>query len=335
MLITKKTYHSLGGACHPQSTMLRFNNVVFDINDAENILFMAYQFNSTEAIDELVTSFKEYENKNIILDFSCELFSGELFHRMLLEKSLFNVVVYTNGKPPDIRDFNPLYDRGCNVRVIPFFLKYIHYYFPIQVSPHRDRISKNQFLLMVGKLKPERTALVGLLSFYDLLKQNHVSYLTGESNFGPESTEDYFNSPEFPEKQKDLVEVGLNRLESNLSLDTLFLTYDISHSREYNSDYYYASDFVVVCESDASRDVMFITEKIGKCIQLNKKFILLGSKGLLSYTKEQSKIHLNKDISHLTDWCDTSYDEMGNIWDRVDKISEIIKNEIHIREINK
>ena len=327
MLITNSSYHTDGGSLHPQSTMLRFNNVVDDVKKSKMVVFVGYQFNPTEEINRLVDSFKNYKDKVIVLDFSCEIFSGELYNRMLLEESLENIVVYTNGIPPDIQTLNPLIKKGCNVITLPFFLKYIHYYSPLWVLPDDQEIVKRKFLLYVGKLKPERTALVGLLSYYDLLNDNHVVYLTGENNFSPETTEDYFDNYA-PAEQKVLVRSGLNKIYSDLILDVEQLTHHISHGREYNSDYYQSVDFVIVCESDTTRGIQFITEKIGKCVQLNKKFILLGSTGLLSYVKEQSKIHLNRDISTLTDWCDTSYDEIDDVWERVDKIVEIVKNEV-------
>jgi hypothetical protein len=115
-------------------------------------------------------------------------------------------------------------------------------------------------------------------------------------------------------------------------LDTTNLNYITSHAREYNADYYKAVDFVIVVESHINvgleqDKVFFITEKISKCIQLDIPFILLGTEGLLRHTKEQAKIHLGKDISHLTDWCDTSYDDIENLWERIDKIVDIIIDE--------
>ena len=44
--------------------------------------------------------------------------------------------------------------------------------------------------------------------------------------------------------------------------------------------------------------------------------------------KHEVKEHLNLDITHLTDWCDTSYDEIGDIWKRLDKIINIIEDKI-------
>ena len=324
MLITTSSYQVDPGSLHPHSTMLRFNNIVSNVEDAEIVVFLSYQFRDDESIDKLVRSFKEYKHQTVLLDFTCEIFSGALHRRMLLEESLENVMILTNGLPNDIRDFIQLKKKGCDVEITPFFLKYIHYYFPLRVKPNDQTITNRKFLLMVGKLKVERTALIGLLRYHGILSQGHVSYFR-ERNFSPEATEEYYDS-DAPFKQKQIVKQGLDHIGSDLYLDVFELDYDTSHGRQYNSDYYHACDFVVVCESDAARGILFITEKIGKCIQLNKKFILLGSKGLLSYTKEQCKIHLNRDISHLTDWCDTSYDEIDNVWERVEKIVEIIRD---------
>ncbi len=124
MLITNSSYHTSGGSLHPHSTMLRFNYVVTELKDAEIIVFVGYQFNPTMEIDRLVGLFKNYKDKIIVLDFSCEIFSRELYDRLLLEESLENVRVYTNGIPPDICDIKPLIKKGCEMVILPFFLKY-------------------------------------------------------------------------------------------------------------------------------------------------------------------------------------------------------------------
>ena len=48
--------------------------------------------------------------------------------------------------------------------------------------------------------------------------------------------------------------------------------------------------------------------------------------GITSEIKDQVKLHLNKDISHLTDWCDTSYDNVTDTWERLNKVVSIIKD---------
>ena len=111
-------------------------------------------------------------------------------------------------------------------------------------------------------------------------------------------------------------------------LDVNNHTHGITHTRFYNGDYYKVVDFVIVVESDVSEGLHFITEKTMKCIQQDKKFILLASKGSLANLKHEVKEHLNLDITHLTDWCDISYDEIGNIWERLDKIINITKDKI-------
>ena len=130
------------------------------------------------------------------------------------------------------------------------------------------------------------------------------------------------------ESQKMKIKDGLSKLPKKLVLDVNNLTHGISHTRFYNGDYYKVVDFVIVVESDVSEGLHFITEKTMKCIQQDKKFILLASKGSLANLKHEVKEHLNLDITHLTDWCDISYDEIGNIWERLDKIINITKDKI-------
>lgn len=328
MIITGKTFHTSTNTIIEHFTMLRFPDIVEKIDESDAVAFSTYQFNTTLLIDKWVKLFKKCGDKRIILDFSCELFSKELYDRLLIEENLSNIEIYISGIPDDIESLDPLINKGAQIIHIPFFLKYLNYYLPLKSG---KKLDDRIFLLLVGKLKVERIALVGLLSYYELLSDGYVSFIRGKNNFSPEGMLDYFKT-DSPEDQKNNVRIGLEKIKSDLVLDSRKLTHKISHTRKYNSDYYDHVDFVIVCESDANRNVNFITEKTGKCIQQNKKFILLGSKGLLSYIRQQAKLHLNKDISPLIDWCDTSYDEIDNTWERVDKIVEIVRNEINIRK---
>jgi hypothetical protein len=323
MLIEERTYHAdkHRRTLNPHSTMLRFNNTVRSPEEADIIVYSAYQVN------ESIIGIENYYNKTIILDFSTELFAEDRYEELLLHKSLRNLKIYTNGLPPNIQSFKPLELRGAEIVEVPFFLKYMNYYSPMFKG---EKVDHKNFLIYVGKLRPERVALIGLLSYYNLLNNNHVSFIRGNRNFGRIPIDDYFKT-DSPDEQKEMVRYGLDKITGDLTLDTRILSHEISHDRKYVADYYQNVDFVIVCETEVLRPVKFITEKTVKCIQQNKKFILLGSEGLLSYIRIQAKLHLNKDISPLVDWCDTSYDNIENPWERINKIVDIIRNEVNLR----
>ena len=61
---------------------------------------------------------------------------------------------------------------------------------------------------------------------------------------------------------------------------------------------------------------------------MNKKFIPLASKGFLRNLKRYYMTEFNKDISHLTDWCDTSFDDITDLEKRTKMVVNIVAHEI-------
>ena len=312
MRLTEKYYNYKDG-WNIHRSMLRPQNFVDDITEAEYLLLSTYDISEMDF--ELLSRY----NLKLKVDCSTEIAPPE---ELLDTIPVKDYTLYCNSVSDNFILNNP----SVSIIEEPFFLKYNHYYTP---KRSKKEIKKKKFLYMVGKAKFPRVCLLGLLSYYNLLDDAHYSYFgDGELNMSNEININYFET-EASEIQKKRVRVGLNEIKIPTILDVAKFDYNVSHSREFNADFYDAVDFVIVPESHiniyASKDApLFITEKIGKCIRLDKKFILLGECGLLKYTKEQAKIHLGKDISHLTDWCDTSYDDIPDLWERIDKIIKIV-----------
>lgn len=298
------------------NSMLRPESFV-DIEEAEYLLVSTY-----DLVDFDVSLLQKHDLQ-LIIDCSTEIAPPT---KLLKTLPIIEYTIYCNFIDPEFVYTNMF----ATIIVEPFFIKYNNYYRP-EFSD--IELEKKKFLYMVGKCKAERVCLLGLLSHYNLLDDAYYSFFgDGTLNFGGEKIDNYFNL-DAPNIQKNQVKRGLNRIQIPTKLDSDDFNHALSHTRNYNGDYYKAVDFVVVAESHVvyTKDEIkprFITEKIMKCIQLDKPFILLGSSGLLKYIKEQAKIILNKDISHLTDWCDTSYDEIEDVWERIDKIANIIKESI-------
>ena len=101
---------------------------------------------------------------------------------------------------------------------------------------------------------------------------------------------------------------------------------ETAHAKNFNGDYYKAVDFCIISESDHENG-FFITEKTVKCINLNKKFIAFAAPNYIENLKAYYKDKLNTDISHLTDWCNTSYSKEQNTFKRAEKIIQIVKEE--------
>lgn len=299
-------------------TMLRLTNVVKSVSMAKVVVF--------DLINIFEFEILPYVNHNIIIDGSAELLPINIVELCNEFKEVSNIKIYTNGlneyhKYPN---FENLIKSGLEVINQPFFLKYMDYYTPVRIS---NIELKKKALLFIGKPKPERISLLGMLSYHGLIDDIYISYFgdNPHHSFYSEKESDYYKS-HYSDNQKSKVRIGMNMISTPMILDTPVFDYNTSHSRKYSRDYYDAVEFVIVCESDIRNQ--FITEKLAKCIQLNKPFILLGKAGLLQYVKDQSLIHLNKDISHLTNWCDTIYDQIENYEERIECIVEIIRQNL-------
>ena len=329
MIIKKPTY-IYKGISHETSAM-RPKHTVDNVMGSEIILITNYDVVGEDfykRFDEML-KLCLLENKEIYYDSTTELLSQEFLQRIKHYKDLSPINIFTNGIVDEsIEDLKVVKSRGLNITVEPYFVKHYDYYVPIK-NYNTQKKERRQFLLLGGKSKTFRTALTSLLYFEGLDKCGYISYF----GFNPletftNETKDMYFMTDSPNEQKRRVQIWLEKMGSNKVLDVTSFNHKISHTREYDATYYDLVDFVLIMESDVTNDRSFITEKTTKCVQQDKKFILLYSKGMLSKTKKEYQKYHGLDISHLTDWCDTSYDEIENVWYRIDKIVKIVKDEL-------
>ena len=211
-----------------------------------------------------------------------------------------------------------------------YFIRYSNIYQP---DINADTLPKQRYLCLTGKLNPSRTFLIALLSKYNLLQYGHVSYF-GEDyidkDFDPQKIDDYKTENFLSPSAKNVIEDEMKKLKLPLVADTNQFNMEISHTKKFNAELYSAVDFVIVPETTGCtmQDNFFPTEKTVKCILMNKKFIPLASKGFLRKLKRYYMTELNKDISHLTDWCDISFDDITDLEKRTIKVVNIVAHEI-------
>jgi hypothetical protein len=211
-----------------------------------------------------------------------------------------------------------------------YFVDYANIYQPSITSTF---VTKKPYLCLTGKLNPSRTFLIALLSKYNLLQHGYVSYF-GEDytalNFNHQIINDYNNVSFLSSSAKDLIRQELTHIKLPLVADTAHFSAEISHTKQFNAGLYSAVDFVIVPETTgcAIDGEFFPTEKTTKCINLNKKFIPIASKSFIKNLKNYYKDKFDKDISNLTDWCDTSFDDVSSLEERIKKVVTVATNEI-------
>lgn len=310
-----------------RTTNIRLFNFVKKHSDAFWFVFKSYDF-TEDGFEEKFDFFKN-SGRRILIDNSAELTSKDLVGFLSKFNSLHGITLVTNGfRDKDDENNKILYQRGCDIIEHQFFLKYGFDYYQPFFTPKVLKFKK--FLILNGKPKAYRTLLTSLLFHEGLNEHGYISYFHKDKTgkFYPEKTEDVFELG-LNQDLRERVIKGLEIIgEQDLHLDKTKFDYSTSHARDYNGDYYNAVDFVVVMESDIENGVEFITEKTLKAIQLNKKFILFSSVGMLEKTKEYYKELYGVDISHLTDWCDNSYDQIEDPIERILRIKDIIREKI-------
>jgi hypothetical protein len=325
MTIEDKAYVTYN---YRRNSFLIYEDTVDSIEKC-NTIAVSTNFNDyIKYIDELKTYRTTYPDKKIILDCSTEIFPMDVL-RYLVENNFSNIEIYTNS----ITEI--FYDKSkIKIHVTPFFLEYSYRYTPISTF---KTLPKKSFLLLTGKPKLERTALVAKLHSKELLKHGYVSYFgINPPNIWIKKSLDArdTNFKLLSESLQKDVGYMFEELDNNLTIDTLSFDYGTAHSREYNSDYYNNVDFVIVCETDFVYKKYFFTEKTSKAIQMDKKFILMYTQGSLQELKNIYLKKFNTDISHLTDWVDTSYDDCSTPWERIEKITEIVKQQVKKKHIS-
>lgn len=316
-------------------TFLKFENVINDIENCDKFVINFYQITLHGEVIKNTIGKNTFDmfvdtNKPIIIDGTYEPLDIKILEFLNQYDNLEHITYITNPPlchPGELDDkISILKNKGLNIQIRHLFLENSYLYKPRFTDidlPHKT------FLCLTGKTKPYRTAMVSYLSYHNLVDYGYVSL------FGEDYTQKEFYHGKiedvFPlasnENQRDILSQGLSKITLPLSLDVDIIDRETSHEQNFLGDYYKCVDYVIVCETIV-RDYFFITEKTIKAINMNKKILVLASKNFVSNIKTLYKDILNKDISHLTDWCDLSYDEYEGL-ERIEKMIEIVKESVN------
>lgn len=311
-------------------TFLKITNFVNTISECDIIYIDGYSL-INDISEQVIDVFLKI-GKTVIIDHSYELIEHTILDKLSKLDNLSMVNYYCIPRQSDFHAdlIDNLVQRGLNLFASQYFADFGHYYIPVLSKnlPYKD------FTLLTGKTKPERTLLVTLLSYHDLIQDGYVSF------FGEMATDSYFSNSKINElytksplitndslKEKSLS--GLAKLNLPLTLDEPILNAKISHAKNFNANYYLASNFVIVTETSMNNSsIFFVSEKTVKPILLNKKIIVLSHQHFIKNLKEYYRTKFNKDISHLTDWCNLAYDDEADTTTRIEMIVDEVKNQI-------
>lgn len=299
MYIDKVCYSS-----YPGLSFLEFKEFSTKKEFAETHRVVLYEIESLKT-EQDYKNFFSYDI-HYTLDITREIIQD--YQLDLVNKFCKNYTVYTNnivGKK-----------NYGNVVIEPFFIKNYFKYKPVRSS--QSNLDYKTFLFMVGKNRYHRLTLLYHLYEKGLFSKGHISYFLGDQdNFGNKNWD-------YTKTLPDYLKLFLNNIPSKQTLDVDRLTRDTSQDYTFEAAYYLKSKFVIVAETEVGEDNHFFTEKLTKCVLLDKPFILLASPYSLSKVKSYYLKYFNKDISHLTDWVDTSYDTIVNLEKRCEVISQLV-----------
>jgi len=313
----------------PLSFICLSNQVTVD--NAEVILIDQHFFKKTQ--DHIIQEYLD-SGKMVYIDSTYELMEFSILERIANFNYIHNVHYFY--VPRENEEHNELLcvlkEKGLNCVSKQFFIHNADEYKPDYDYP---QVPYKPYACLTGKPKVTRIFLVSLLSKYGLLEKGHVSFF-GLNNVEPSFIDnvDIFttiSSSAFDDRNKQIMYYEMSKIAVPLTVDTEIFSRTVSHERNFNARIYDAVDFVVVAETHLLSDDFFVTEKTIKCIVMNKKFIAVAGRFYIKKLKEYYLQNFSKDISHLTDWCDTSYDDIEALEDRITRVVEIVSSVKEIR----
>jgi len=302
-------------------------NITNNIEQCEVIVITAWNLSSIP-LHELKHLMQF--NKKLIIDFSYEMIDINVLEKLLsCDTSLSNVEYYCNDRGRDyaLDVISICEDKGLKIVKSQFFIDNQQDFIPQIINVH---VTPRKFIMYTGKTRPERTFMVGFLSYYNLIEHGYVSYFGETHNlYYSEKINNVYDLPGVKNNSglRDIIKTGLDKITIPLKIDTYILDYYKTHSKIFNPIYYNSSEFAVILETDYG-DNFFVTEKTIKCIVLNKKFMVLGCVNFVKKLKNYYKNKFNTDISHLTDWCDITYDDEIDFVKRAELIILEVKKQI-------
>ena len=183
---------------------------------AEILVYNCVQFVKESYLERMRNLSPFIKDKQIYIDSTYELFSEKIVS--FLDAAFENLKNFHYFFIPSKMQENCLslkncIDKGLQIYPAQYFADYPDKYIPI-ISNDFDKVEKKKFLFYTGKVSKERTLLVSLLSYFDLIKYGYVSYFGNkniDSNFDTQKEEDVFFL-NLTKKQKKIIQEGFEKL---------------------------------------------------------------------------------------------------------------------------
>lgn len=309
-------------------SLLKIKNIETD-HLAADVIFIDFK-PFANISDHSITSILK-RGQTLVIDSSYELVEQKILDQIAKFRD-FKDQIYYFANPRDQGQVatlvNEMQQDGFSIILKQFFIDNADSYVPIL---NENSYTHKKYLCLTGKPTPTRTYAICLQSQYKMLDKGYVSFFTErhiDRKFDPGKIDTYKTFDRFDNASKNMIQRELKIIGKSLIVDKKIFDKKLSHSKTYNGDLYNAVDFVIVPETGGSieQDNFFVTEKTIKCINLDKKFIVLGSKHFVKNLKDYYLKEHNKDISHLTDWCPTHYDNISSLQDRILTAIKIASN---------
>jgi hypothetical protein len=306
----------------------KLNNLSSE-TDAEVIIIDTYHFVNMHNDD---IQYYLDSNKCVYIDSTYEMMEQNILEKISVLNNIHNIYYFYNPRKNENNNqlLILLRERGLNCISRQHFIDNASVYEPY----YQNSLPNKKYACLTGKLNISRIFLVSLLSKYNLLDHGHVSFFNTDSidkNFTQSSDiKTLIDSSKFSIENKYIMNGETARIRLPLVVDSNVLDSKLSHERMFNASIYDSVDFVIVPETEGNvlREEFFVTEKTIKCILMNKKFVAIASRFFIKKLKEYYMNNFSKDISHLTDWCDTSYDEIESLEERIEKVVEIVNSQV-------
>lgn len=274
-----------------------------------------------ETIPESTTHLLQRYKIPVIIWFPTEAYTNDPWLIDTLEE-------FFHGSKIFLITANQIAPKKLKPRITHYFFPQIWYEYPKQVHArfqdtnlyNKEFIRQKEgtstkkkrydFLCFNGRYRPNRMALISEIVRNNLVDSNLVSCVGKGSSLKDEifRIEEYLDDKEKQTHASHLVNIGYKKY-----LDT----HDLNDDRTFNKSFYTNSFFSLVTETEASDDILTLSEKSFKPILNYHPFLIWGGRGSLQVLRDRG-------YETFPEIFDESYDNLP----QKERLNSVVKNAI-------